>query len=44
LKIPTVYGLAIGHIKSKMTVPIGAMATLDADAKTVTIDEPAVTG
>lgn len=42
LKIPTVYGLSIGHIKSKLTVPVGALATLDADAKTLRIDEAAV--
>ncbi|MEP7220931.1 MAG: LD-carboxypeptidase, partial [Bacteroidota bacterium] len=42
LKIPTVYGLSIGHIKSKLTVPVGALATLDASAKTIRIDEAAV--
>jgi muramoyltetrapeptide carboxypeptidase len=42
LKIPCLYGLSIGHIRSKMTVPVGALATIDADAKTITIDEPAV--
>jgi muramoyltetrapeptide carboxypeptidase len=42
LKIPTVYGLSIGHIKSKLTVPVGALATLDADVKTITIDEASV--
>lgn len=42
LGIPTVYGLSIGHVTSKLTVPVGALATLDADAKTLTIDEPAV--
>lgn len=42
LNIPTVYGLAIGHIRSKMTVPVGALATLDSKAKTLTIDEAAV--
>lgn len=42
LKIPTVYGLSIGHITAKLTVPVGALATLDADAKTITINEAAV--
>lgn len=42
LGIPTVYGLSIGHITAKLTVPVGALATLDADAKTITIDEAAV--
>lgn len=42
LKIPTVYGLSIGHIRSKLTVPVGGLATMDADQKTITIDEPVV--
>ncbi|HVZ41183.1 MAG TPA: LD-carboxypeptidase [Candidatus Kapabacteria bacterium] len=42
LKVPTVYGLSIGHIKSKLTVPVGGLATLDADARTIRIDEAAV--
>lgn len=42
LKIPTVYGLPIGHIKSKLTVPVGGLATLDADTRTITLDEAAV--
>ncbi len=42
LKIPVVYGLSIGHIKSKLTVPVGALATLDATARTITIDEASV--
>ncbi len=44
LKIPTVYGLSIGHIKSKLTVPVGGLATLDADARTITINETVVSG
>ncbi len=42
LKIPTVYGLSIGHITSKLTVPVGGLATLDADKKTLTINEAVV--
>lgn len=42
LKIPTIYGLSIGHIRSKLTVPVGALATIDASKKTITIDEAAV--
>ncbi len=42
LGIPVVYGLSIGHITRKLTVPIGGLATLDADAKTITLEEPAV--
>lgn len=43
LGIPAVYGLPIGHIKSKMTVPIGTMASLDADNGKLSIIEPSVT-
>lgn len=42
LKAPAISGLSFGHIESKLTMPIGAMATLDADNETVTIDEAAV--
>ena len=42
LGIPTVYGLSIGHIGKKLTVPVGGLATIDADKKTITIDEAAV--
>jgi len=42
LKIPTVYGLPIGHIKSKLTIPVGGLATLDADTRTLSLDESAV--
>ncbi len=42
LKIPTMYGISVGHIHSKLTIPIGALATIDADAHTITIDEAAV--
>jgi muramoyltetrapeptide carboxypeptidase len=42
LNIPTIYGLSIGHITSKLTIPVGGLATIDADAKTITIDEAVV--
>lgn len=42
LGIPAVYGLPIGHVKDKITVPIGARATLDASELKFSIDEPAV--
>ncbi|MGE3802564.1 MAG: LD-carboxypeptidase [Candidatus Kapaibacterium sp.] len=42
LGIPTVYGLSIGHISKKLTVPVGGLATIDADKKTITIEEAAV--
>jgi len=42
LKIPAISGVMIGHIRNKVTMPIGAMATVDADACTLTITEAAV--
>jgi len=42
LDIPTISGLSFGHIEQKLVLPIGARATLDADAGTVKIDEAAV--
>lgn len=37
LGIPVVYGLPIGHVKSKLTVPLGAMAELHTSNPTLTI-------
>jgi muramoyltetrapeptide carboxypeptidase len=42
LGIPALYGMMIGHIKDKVTVPLGINATVDADAGTLTINENAV--
>jgi muramoyltetrapeptide carboxypeptidase len=39
LGIPVIAGLPIGHGKHHATVPIGALATLDADAGTLVVDE-----
>jgi muramoyltetrapeptide carboxypeptidase len=39
LGIPCIYGLPIGHGKHHVTVPHGALATLDADAGVLVIDE-----
>jgi muramoyltetrapeptide carboxypeptidase len=39
LDVPCIYGLPIGHGKHHVTVPHGALATLDADAGTLVIDE-----
>ena len=39
LGVPCIYGLPIGHGKHHATVPHGALATLDADAGTLVIDE-----
>ena len=43
LNVPVYRGAAIGHIKRKMTVPVGAPAEMDADAGTLRLLQPAVT-
>lgn len=43
LGIPVLTETLIGHIDEQWTLPIGARATLDANARTLTIEEPAVT-
>ena len=35
LGIPAVYGLPIGHVRSKLTVPLGVEAELDATKKSM---------
>ncbi len=42
LGVPVIYPLPLGHGKHLWTIPLGVTATLDADARTLTIDEPAV--
>lgn len=39
LGIPLVFGLPVGHGKHHATVPLGALATLDADAGTLVVEE-----
>lgn len=41
--IPSTYGLSFGHIASQWVLPIGIRARFDADAKSVTLLESAVT-
>ena len=43
LKIPVLSGLTIGHTADQLTLPIGVMASLDADKGTLTIEEAATT-
>jgi muramoyltetrapeptide carboxypeptidase len=43
LGVPVVYKLPLGHAKHLATLPLGVQATLDADARTLTIDQPALT-
>lgn len=42
LGIPVVYGLPFGHVRSKLTMPLGVQAELDATSKTLKILEPAI--
>ena len=42
LGIPALAGFSFGHIEMKLTLPIGAMASIDGDAGTLSIDEAAV--
>ena len=42
LGVPVVYGLPLGHGASLATLPLGVLATVDADALTVSIEEPAL--
>lgn len=43
LGVPIIWELGFGHCDSTLTVPLGVPVTLDADAATVTLDEPALT-
>ncbi|GAB3448461.1 LD-carboxypeptidase [Actinophytocola sediminis] len=42
LGIPMVWELGFGHVPGQLTVPLGVAATLDADAGTLTLAEPAL--
>jgi muramoyltetrapeptide carboxypeptidase len=42
LGVPVVYGLPLGHGEHLMTIPLGVRATVDADARSLTIEEPAL--
>jgi muramoyltetrapeptide carboxypeptidase len=39
LGVPLIFGLPIGHGKHHATVPLGALATIDADAGTLVVEE-----
>ena len=41
LGVPVLYGLPLGHGKHLAALPLGVVYTLDADARTLTVDEPA---
>jgi muramoyltetrapeptide carboxypeptidase len=38
---PCVAGVPVGHLDAQWTVPLGAMATLDADAQTLNVHDHA---
>ncbi|HLP28382.1 MAG TPA: LD-carboxypeptidase [Candidatus Didemnitutus sp.] len=40
--IPVIYGLPVGHVKDKLTMPLGVRAELDATNKHLRLLEPAV--
>ena len=42
LRVPVLYGLPLGHGKHLVTTPLGTEVTLDADERTLTLDEPAL--
>jgi muramoyltetrapeptide carboxypeptidase len=42
LGVPVLYGLPIGHARHLATLPLGVTATLDADARILTVDRPAL--
>ena len=42
LGVPVLFNLPLGHGKHLCTIPLGVTATLDADARTLTLDEPAL--
>ena len=42
LGIPVVWELGFGHCADQLTIPFGAVATLDADQATLTLAEPAL--
>ena len=42
LGVPVLYNLPLGHGASLATLPLGVQATVDAEANTLTIDEPAL--
>lgn len=42
LGVPVLYNLPLGHGKHLATLPLGVPATLDADARTLSIDQPAL--
>ena len=40
--MPVLYERPLGHAKHLATLPLGVTATLDADARSLTVEEPAL--
>lgn len=40
--VPAIMGVPVGHIEDQWTLPLGAVATLDADGRTLTVSRTAV--
>jgi len=40
LEKPAIYGLSFGHIGHQCTLPVGVQATLDAEKRSITLNEP----
>ncbi len=43
LQVPTLLGVPVGHIAEQWTLPLGALATLDADAQTLHVERQSPT-
>jgi muramoyltetrapeptide carboxypeptidase len=44
LGVPILHNLPLGHGKHLVTIPLGVEATVDADARALTLDEAALAG
>ncbi len=40
LGVPALLGIPLGHIADQWTIPLGALATMDADARTLSVHRP----
>jgi muramoyltetrapeptide carboxypeptidase len=43
LQVPALFGIPVGHIEQQWTIPLGAGATLDADARTLQVHRQGMT-
>jgi muramoyltetrapeptide carboxypeptidase len=40
LRVPCISGIPMGHVPDQWTIPLGAVAVLDADSQTLSVEEP----